>query len=177
MKMDRVTGSAEQLRHRLHASIRATALCEIPEITRLRQGLRFLAVILLGLCGFKCMTEPGLLILTVETSVLARAASLTKQADAMGWALLLLSMGLVPYQIQQLVAPHWKHRRVLAKLAVLCLVWAGLVWLFLVHASWHMEAGPLWLVMLLNSACCAAVAGAVGDILNGELARALEGSC
>jgi hypothetical protein len=141
------------------------------EVRDLRIFSRAMAVLLAGITGYKLMLEPGLLILTTDGSLLFKAASMGRHPDAIGWTLIAASAFLIPYQVQQALAPGWGLRRLLARQAVYALLITSFVWLYLLASSVRMEADALPAVLLLNAGCCLVFAAALGLGLNAEMAR------
>ncbi len=141
------------------------------EVRDLRIFSRALAFMLSGITGYKLMLEPGILILTTDGSLVFKAAAMGRHPDVIGWLMVAASLALIPYQVQQALAPGWMLRRVLARHAVYALLVASFVWLYLLYASARMDADALPVVLALNAGCCLVFAAALGLSLNAEMAR------
>lgn len=164
-------------RANLNAALQQSMLLEpFDELRGLRQLVRILSILLAGLTAFKLMLGPAVLILTTESSLIAKAAMLGKHPLEVGVLLLGAAAALGLYILQLIMAPTWLHRRAVAKGTVFALLGTSVIWFYLLTASCRMDADALPVVLLLNAVCCVGFALVLALGLNGELARAVEGS-
>ena len=112
--------------------------------------------------------DSGSLTLWAPNSHSAAIASFVG-VDYVGWAFVVLSLGLVPFMLAELCWWVRRRRRLYAKLAMAALGGSGLLYLALVSIARHTELAIIKQIYARNGIECLAMMLLIGTLLNAQL--------
>lgn len=143
------------------------------ELRHFHEQWRLLTVLLCLNLIFS-LTDPALLILSEQHSLIKTIAQLTGAGTIVALAFVGCCLAMVPLLAAGAFAPPGKYERTTVRVACLGLGASAVVWLLLAYLCRNLDAGPLVSIFLRNGGLNLAFAAALAKSINNRQIRDAE---
>ena len=120
---------------------------------------------LLAVDLMKSMLTAGLWIFN-DATMMSKIASLSAYPDAMAYAWMALTVGVIPYFGMQAFGFWHAQRRQITRLACRVILASGVLWMFLAYLSKNVDSEHVTIIFILNSITFIAMSAILASSIN-----------